>query len=205
MGSQQQNIDYCRKEGNWKEYGTPFESQQGKRNDLIEMKEAIDEGHSYEDLWKLHFNLMVKYHKAVDQYMNLQRLRHREMPKVYIYWGKTGTGKTRSAFEMAEREYEDSFWVSPGGVWFDGYRGQRVAIFDEFHGGPGQVGFALWKQLCDRYPLTVQVKGAFTNWFPEVIIFTSNVDPKLWWPEERKPVDWYDQFTRRVFENKEFQ
>lgn len=201
-GTWQDNQKYCSKEKVFLEVGTP--NKQGRRHDLEEVKSAIDEGMTHADLWNFFFKDMVKYRKSFEEYANILRSKKREMPKVYIWWGATGTGKTKGAFELAEREFDDDFWVWPGGNWFDGYRGQRVAIFDEFHGGENQIDFPLWKKLCDRYPLTVPVKGSFTNWGPEVIIFTSNVNPKNWWPEERKPEAWWDQFERRTSEIKEF-
>lgn len=33
--------------------------------------------------------------------------------------------------------------------------------------------------------MTVEVKGGYRNWAPKTIIFTSNDDPKDWWPESR--------------------
>lgn len=203
-GNWEQNREYCSKELIVMEKGSAITS--GERTDLQLVKEAIDNGASYEDLWDKYFDKMVQYRKGFEEYSNLKRLRRAEPPKVYIWHGVTGTGKTRGAFEMARTDYDDSFWVWPGGSWFDGYRGQRVAIFDEFHGGDEQsLPFSLWKKLCDRYPLTVPVKGGFTNWAPEVIIFTSNIHPDFWWPGEKaKPVGWKDQFNRRCFEIKEF-
>lgn len=202
-GTAEENKEYCTKEELLYEWGAPVKERQ--RTDLEEIRADIDAGMSYADLWDNHFNLMLQYRRGLEEYSNLQRLRRSEPPKVYIWHGATGTGKTRKAFDMAA-EFNDSFWVWPGDDWFDGYRGQRVAIFDEFHGGDSQgIRFDLWKKLCDRYPLTVKVKGGFTNWNPEVIIFTSNIDPHYWWPDEKnKPVGWFDQFSRRCTEIKEF-
>lgn len=203
-GSAQENRTYCLKDNNpLLEKGKPVIERQ--RTDLEDVKEDIDNGVAYSDLWDKHFSLMVRYRKSFEEYGNIKRLGSRTMPKVYIWWGRTGTGKTRGAFDMAAAEFNDSYWVWPGGAWFDGYRGERVAIFDEFHGGEDQgISFSLWKKLCDRYPLTVPVKGSFTNWSPEIIILTSNVDPSQWWPKEMKPLEWKDQFNRRIFEIKEF-
>lgn len=203
-GDAESNKTYCSKEEVVLELGSPVKERQ--RTDLDEVKADIDNGLGYEGLWDKHFSIMLQYRRGLEEYANLKRLRRADMPKVYVWWGATGTGKTRGAFELARSDYDDDFWVWPGGNWFDGYRGQRVAIFDEFHGGEEQgIAFSMWKKLCDRYSLTVPVKGGFTNWNPEVIIFTSNVNPVNWWPTgERKPADWHSQFDRRLAENKEF-
>lgn len=197
-GDAQSNLEYCSKEKLLLLLGKPV--KKGQRTDLEAVKELIDSGTSYESLWDSNFSIMLQYRRGLEEYSNLRRLRRRGPPLTSVHWGPTGTGKTRYAFDLARDDYDDSFWVWPGGEWFDGYRGQKVAIFDEFHGGSEQrIPFSLWKKLVDRYPLQVPVKGGFTNWSPEVIVFTSNIDPKFWWPEEKMlPKDWRDQFDRRI-------
>lgn len=204
LGTAIQNLEYCSKSGDVIVLGSPL--SKGQRTDLEELKTKIKAGATWEDLWESHFSLMLQYRRGLEEYSNLCRLRRVEPPKVYIWWGATGTGKTKGAFELAREQYNDSYWIWGGSKWFDGYRGQRVAIFDEFHGGEEQgIPFALWKKLTDRYPLQVEVKGSMVNWCPEVIIFTSNLSPDSWWRYEKAmPLGWKDQRDRRITEIKEF-
>lgn len=169
-----QAADYCKKENEFFEKGELM--SKGKRTDLKEIKDKIDNGASYVDLWDHDFSTMCIYRKAFMEYISLKRSAiTRPVPKVFVFYGPTGTGKTRRAFEFCP----ESTWVYPGKGWFDGYAGHKVAIFDEFDGS--DIDFALWKRLCDRYPMSVPVKGGYTPWYPEIIVFTSNVEPRAWW------------------------
>lgn len=109
---------------------------------------------------------------------------------VKVYFGATGTGKSRKAHD------EDSIqWTHGGDRWFDGYQGQEVVLFDDFAGVSSGITFRKLLQLTDRYPLTVPVKGGFTNWRPRTIIFTTNVYPDQWYPGED-----YSPLKRRIDE-----
>jgi len=182
---------YCKKDGKYHEFGKIL--LKGQRNDLNHIKKQIDEGRTYEELWEDNFSTMIQYRKGFKEYIDIKRSKiARNPPSVYIFWGCTGTGKTRRAWAIDK----DSSWVYPGKGWFDGYHGQRVAIFDEFDGD--DIKFSLWKQLVDRYPMQVPIKGGFTSWTPDIIVFTSNLSPDLWWRNEQLPMGRTEQFTRRV-------
>lgn len=56
-------------------------------------------------------------------------------------------------------------------LWFDGYLGESVAVFDDFR--PWWCRFDYLLALLDRYPIRVPVKGGFVNWIPEIIIITT--------------------------------
>jgi len=190
-GSAIQASDYCKKDGNFLEFGEL--TKKGQRKDLEDLKKSIDSGSAYESLWDNNFSTMVQYRKGIQEYIDLKRSKvMRPVPRVLVFWGTTGTGKTRRAWAINPQ----STWVYPGKGWFDGYNGQSVAIFDEFDGD--DIKFALWKQLVDRYPLRVPIKGGYVAWAPEYVIFTSNIGPRFWWREERLPMGNTEQFDRRV-------
>lgn len=188
-----QAADYCKKDGNFVEFGELI--GQGRRTDLEKIKEQIDSGATMESLWDSNFSLMLQYRKGFAEYIDLRSSKLvREPPRVFVFYGTTGTGKTRRAHACIP----ESTWVYPGKGWFDGYHGQRVAIFDEFDGSC--VTFAFWKQLVDRYNIRVPIKGGYVSWRPEIIIFTSNIPPTGWWRDERErlPLGHREQFDRRV-------
>jgi len=191
-GTAIENIKYCSKDGHVL-IGAGKPAIQGRRTDLEAIKLDIDNGKCYNDLWNDHFSHMCQYRKSFAEYIDSRNAKRTTMPDVFIYWGATGTGKTRKAME-----FSDDPFIYMGGGWFDGYTGQSVAIFDEFEGG--DVPFELWKRLCDRYPLRVPIKGGSVNWNPRIIIFTSNRDPRNWWRDVDKPDGWWDQFQRRTKE-----
>lgn len=195
-GTAAQNKEYCSKERLLLEKGRPM--RQGCRSDLLELKNDIDRGDDDEKLWENHFSLMVQYGRRLADYKDLHVPRRREFGQLFIFWGTTGTGKTRKAFELAG---ESEPYVHMGTTtFFEGYTNQEVAIFDEFDGT--SLSFAYFKQLTDRYPMRVNVKGGSREWNPKIIVFTSNIDPRKWWAHELyKPDHWWQQVQRRVNES----
>lgn len=105
----------------------------------------------------------------------IQKLRRREQPFVLWFWGATGTGKTRTAVEMANDMGVD-YWISHSEKlqWFDGYNGQSYVIIDDFR--RNMCTFNYFLRLLDRYEMQVQVKGGYVNWIPKYIIITCPVD-----------------------------
>lgn len=100
------------------------------------------------------------------------------VPVVSWWYGNTGTGKTRRAFEEVDQNniYIVSAPSSKGGaLWFDGYTGQSRVVFDDFR--PWWCRFDYLLRLLDRYPIKVQVKGGWANFVPEEIIITTTKSP----------------------------
>ena len=171
-GTQEQAIEYCRKEGRFFDFGERMVSKQGQRNDLQAIQEKLDEGASDEDIAANHFGQWVRYRKSFTAYRELKRPKTLRDVSVYFIWGAAGTGKTRFVFER-----EPSLWISsdPTLQWFDGYSGEEAVLLDDYR-GEATTSFIL--RVLDRYPLKVPVKGSFTQWLPLRIYITSNMDPK---------------------------
>lgn len=181
-GKQHQAVDYCKKDGDFHEFGTPH--NQGRRKDLEVIQDEIKEGATAIDIAEQHFTRWVVYRRSFQAYRELiEESLERPVPVSVILWGPTGTGKTSSVWSA---HAQTDIWVWPGGQWFDGYRGQKVALFDDFR---GELPLALLLRLLDRYPMRVPVKGSFTRWCPEKIFFTSNIPPSDWWPERTESLD----------------
>lgn len=180
-GSQSQAIEYCQKEGEYEEFGEKKETQQGKRSDLEALHTSLKVGMSLLDISNEHFGSFVRYHRAIRSWQLLNAPRIREQPSVVVYWGQTGSGKTRSVWDNAPTP--EDVWVYGGNGWFDGYHGQRIALFDDFNGGELQLTMLL--KVLDRYPLQVPIKGGFVSWTPEEIYITSNLNPEVWYMNAR--------------------
>lgn len=97
--------------------------------------------------------------------------------EIFVFWGRTGTGKSRRAWDEAGL---DSYSKDPRSKFWDGYTGQKSVVVDEFRGGIDVAHLLRW---CDRYPVRVEVKGSSRPLEAERIWFTSNVDPRLWYPD----------------------
>lgn len=96
---------------------------------------------------------------------------------VNVFWGGTGTGKSRRAWDEAG---EGAYSKCPRSKFWDGYTDQKQVVIDEFRGGIDVSHILRW---CDRYPVRVDIKGSSRPLLAEVLWFTSNVDPRLWYPE----------------------
>jgi len=96
---------------------------------------------------------------------------------VYVFWGRTGSGKSRRAWEEASME---AYPKDPRTKFWDGYQGQKNVVIDEFRGGIDISHLLRW---LDRYPVIVEIKGSSTVLKAETIWITSNLDPIYWYPE----------------------
>lgn len=175
-GSPQQASDYCKKDGAFTEFGQ-LPAGRGSRSDLALLVERIRDGASQKEVEVEFPGQFLRYRTNI-----LASIRERIEPRnwqsqVIVLWGKSGAGKTRTVFDYHAIE---DIWVHGSGKWFDGYNGQPVALFDDYTGSEFKLGFLL--KLLDRYPMRVEVKGGFVQWVPKKIYFTSNKDPKLWYP-----------------------
>lgn len=96
---------------------------------------------------------------------------------VVVYWGATGTGKSRRAWEEAGL---DAFPKDPRSKFFCGYQGQTCIVMDEFRGGI-DIGHLL--RWFDRYPVNVEIKGSSTVLKAQSWWITSNLSPDEWYPD----------------------
>lgn len=196
--SPKDSINYCKKEGNYCEYGTKPRGS-GGRSDLLSVQEAIRSGASIGTIRDEYFGTWCRYNRAIERYYLEIQPRRDWCTEVIVYWGETGTGKSRAVHEYANDSRTD-LYSHTGTDWFDGYSGQDLVLFDDFGGHEFKLTYLL--KLLDRYPMLVPIKGGFVNWIPKKIFITSN-----------KPVsEWYLNATsehraalkRRITEEKHF-
>lgn len=179
---------------------------QGKRNDLLQVKHAIDAGESVGTLIETSDSTWLAAAKHKTYFTEYQsEKRRRTEPQldleVEVFWGATGTGKTRKAYEiMGYDELHTWRWVPGSGTTFyDGYCGQDNVIFDEFR---GQIPLGQILTLLDVYPTRVQIKGGSVHWSPKKIILTSPIHPREWYLSVGG--DKIDQLLRRIKKITEF-
>lgn len=175
-GTQEQAIEYCKKDGIITEYGIP--SKQGKRTDL---QRALEEK-TIEDVIEHHPQVFVKYPTGIKEIFA-----HRlgtELPDirdvdVFVYWGITGSGKTYKAITENEDYYKLTLpSKNVDRLWFHGYKGQKCLILDEFY---GQVDYPYMLQILDKYKLCIEIKGGYTYAQWNKVIITSNQAPYSWY------------------------
>lgn len=93
---------------------------------------------------------------------------------VTVYWGRTGTGKSRRAWNEAGF---GAYPKDPRTKFWDGYRNHKHVVMDEFRGGIDIAHLLRW---FDRYPVVVEVKGSSVVLAATHIWITSNLNPRDW-------------------------
>lgn len=161
-----------RVEGTQFELGTP-PIRRGNSQDWEAVREAAKRGRLDDVPGDIYCRL----------YSNLKRIAVDHMAPIGIertitvYWGRTGTGKSRRAWEEATT---NAYPKDPRSKFWDGYSGQENVVIDEFRGGIDISHVLRW---FDRYPVVVEVKGSSTVLRASNIWITSNLDPRQWYPD----------------------
>lgn len=175
------NREYCIKGGDWFEFGEM--PVQGKRNDIIGLRNAIRDGQT--DLQIINDDVNVgayaKYIKFADRcrtlYDKIKSNRFRQLEVVVIY-GPAGTGKTRYVYD--HEGYEDVYPLGQAQkeMWFDGYDNEKILLIDDFY---GWIKWAFVLKILDGHPLRINIKGG-TRWAMwEKVYITSNKPPWEWY------------------------
>lgn len=97
--------------------------------------------------------------------------------EVNVYVGRTGMGKSRRAWFEAGW---DAYPKDPNTKFWDGYRGQKHVVMDEFRGKIDISNILRW---TDRYPVSVETKGSGCVFSASKLWITSNIHPELWYPD----------------------
>lgn len=168
--------NYCRKEdsrdGEPFEFGTkPFRRNNGADWDRIKALAktgGLDEVPS--DIFIRYYRTLVNIAADYEQVAGYEK-------SVFVYYGSTGTGKSRRAWSEAgvsaySKDPRTKFWC--------GYRGDEHVVVDEFRGGIDVSHMLRW---LDRYPVRVEIKGSSRPLKAKKIWITSNLHPRDWYPE----------------------
>lgn len=182
-GTRSEAREYCRKEGKYEEIGEFEKGGQGKRSDLDSVIEKIEDGESAYDI-VMQNPASLRYLGNIQKLIGMKRgreaLEDREV-HVEVYYGASGTGKTRKAWE--ENKETGAYILDTTNnstVWFDGYEGQKTLIIDDFY---GWIKFGALLRYLDRYPVRLEIKGAFTYASWTKVIITSNKHWSEWYKE----------------------
>lgn len=125
--------------------------------------------------------------KVASYYSNPQAV----VKEVYVFWGSTGTGKSRRAWAEASLQ---AYPKIPTTKFWDGYRQHSNVVIDEFDGKVGITHMLSW---LDRYPVIVEIKGGSVSLACEKIWITSNVDPRNWYNDSNSSEEQRKALMRR--------
>lgn len=191
-GTAKQASEYCKKDGNFQEFGTL--SNQGARTDIAEAIEELKDGKPLDEFILENPSLYARYRNTfIDVSDIVQRKQHRTtMTKGIWFYGPTGTGKSHHAFELAG---DDHYLKVDDSKWWDGYKGQKTVILNDFR---GEITYSTLLQLIDKWPYKVPRRGRepvpFTS---EMVIITSSLHPSEVYHNLHSR-DKLDQLLRRI-------
>lgn len=184
----------------WETGQRPRGTGQGARNDIHTLWERVVAGSS-ESAIALDPSTgpsYIKYHRGVARTATLFRAERRKTalraggtgpaPTIFVFWGPTGTGKSRRAYQEAAEAEKDLICVEFGNGgnanWFPAAVEEDEnawILLDDFYGG---MAWHALLRLLDRYATTVQFKGGSATIRPERIYITSNKNPLSWYADE---------------------
>jgi len=188
MGTPQQASDYCKKDGDYLEFGTlPTDYQGGATGGNAKharYKSAIGLAKSgdFDEIEDQHPDMYWNsYHTMKRISMdnpkpigNLKKLNNEWI------WGPTGTGKSHTA-----REENPGYYIKSHNKWWLGYKNEPCVIIDDISKTEAAWFGEHLKQWCDKYPIPTETKGDGKVIRPEKIVVTSNYTiEELWGHDE---------------------
>lgn len=195
VGSVNQNDKYCKKEGNFREWGK--RPSQGNRTDLKGLKDKILDGSvSVDDIVLEDPEVYHQYGRTLNKIEDIalrKKFRTWKTCGIWVY-GPTGVGKTVLAFKNFSPE---THYVKPSdGEWWDGYTGQEHVIFNEFRGC--DLLFKDILAICDWAPFYVRRRGREpVPFLAKYVWITSSIPPEVAYGGACDTQDKIDQLYRR--------
>lgn len=205
-GTVSQALEYVEKEdstsalGEFPTYSVEFGSRpppgaagQGSRSDLLVLYEAAKSGKRGFDLIEACPVSYIKFARGINEVITYMDQPRDFKTEVRWYYGATGTGKSRKAYEEANA-LGSVYIKDPSTNWWDGYTGQHSVIIDDYR--RDMCTFSALLRLFDRYACPVQIKGGYRTFCSKVIFVTTPKNPSETW-ENRTEED-LAQLIRRI-------
>lgn len=184
-GTQEQAINYCKKENNWIQDGNI--KKQGKRNDLDEVRsDALENG-----MRCVTSKYNIQGIRVAEKFLTYNEEPRNWKPLVIWLYGPTGIGKSKLARELLDSD--DIYTKNIGSKWWDGYDKHENVIIDDFR--PSWWDLTYMLGLIDRYEFKIEYKGGSRQFVPKTIIITSAFHPKECYIGTGEAID---QLIRRI-------
>lgn len=179
VADEQDNYDYCTKDGNAMEFGEATEVNPGKR-EKKRWKIALDlaKKGTYDDIDpQIQVQFMRNLDYIRDKYQDLAADLPPGTRHLWI-WGPTRSGKSRRARAIfSERFPQTRFYSKLHNKWWDHYEPGQPALMDDLGLDVGRILGGYLKQWMDIYAFKVEYKGGAKDIRPPLLIVTSNYHP----------------------------
>lgn len=177
-GTPQQAADYCKKDGQFEEYG---EQPSKPINQWTRIKQLIDEGATTQAIREEYPKTWCAYRSSIEAWINegrqarLQAYDGELQQKNFWIWGPSGIGKSTKA-----RTYGTPVYNKGINRWWDGYNYEPVVIMDDLPPVKADVLVDHLKRWLDRFPFPAEVKTSTMMISPNdyKLIITSNYSPE---------------------------
>lgn len=161
---------------------------------FIELQQRAASGDSLEDLRIAFPSLVAKHYYYVTRMVADFDRKRAQQPRevnVWLFYGKTGTGKTTVAYKQALElvggdpckvyilDNTTATGKICGTVWFDGYTGQKCLVLDDYMGREYPVNQML-RWLDGKIPLQIPIKGSMTQARWTHVWITTNIPFDMW-------------------------
>lgn len=196
------SIDYCKKGGDFYEFGTKplSQTERGKKGGDLEKERWV---HTLAAAKEGRFD-EIDPQLQVTQCRNLEYIHQRALAadkpadsteRHQWYYGATGTGKSRKA----RTDHPDAY-LKMCNKWWDHYANEPTVLIEDFDKKHDVLCHHL-KIWADRYPFLAEIKNGTRKVRPNLIIITSNYHPCEIWsdPADLEPI--LRRFHVTEFEN----
>ena len=210
-GSAKENRDYIRKEGKWAEtdkaetkvpdtfleWGDMPAEKEEKAPQMYKLIQEVREGISTANIIEGSPNLAFRVRDIDTLRQTLLSDRYasenRKIEVWYIF-GASGTGKTRGIYDRHDAKdiCRITNYRNGRGISFDGYTGQDVLVFEEFH---SQIPIEDMLNYLDIYPLSLPARYSDRVACYTRVYITSNLPLE----KQYRNVQWNSLETWRAF------
>lgn len=175
LGTPQQASDYCKKEGDFTEFGVlpKSKSESGGEATRLKYQKTIDLAKTGQlssiedfapDLYLRHYSTLKRI--TMDNPRPLTDIDQLENEWIY---GAPGVGKSRMA-----RAENPGYYLKPHNKWWLGYKGQDTILIDDLDRDDARWIGQFLKNWCDHYPFHAETKGDGVIIRPKKFVVTSN-------------------------------
>lgn len=166
-GSIHQASEYCKKDGDFEEWGDIPETKRTSKERWAFILDCAEQG----DLQSIRDEYPGEYLRYIDKLRSLRKREREILDELTNEWwvGPTGTGKSRLIWERYPDHYGKQL-----NKWWDGYLDEEVVVIEEWC-PKNEMTASNLKIWADRYPFNAEVKGGQLKKIrPKKIIITSN-------------------------------
>lgn len=162
-------------------------------NGVHSMADMLQNCATIDDVKTLYPDTYIRFHKGIEKVYENKNQQNRFFKKINVTWiaGSTGTGKTRTAFELGAQSviYNNGFYSDWGSC--------KTICIEELR---GEIPYAELLKLCDSYHnyYYVNIKGGQKRIDLDHIIITSPLTPWECYPKQMQKIDSILQLIRRI-------